>query len=205
MFKGIYMPFISRLIVFTCSYIKMYLYEAYIPFHGDLNSLAYKDTEPYLEAYYMEIKFRIIKEQQVAYIITTGNYDQIPKIFNELMDYTTKNNIHTLEHPYCTFFNNTLEVPPEELHYEIGIPVTGDISGEGKIKIKKIHGHNVISTIYKGSPKYTDQLYHNLMECAVEKGYLIAGPVTEIYRDNNPMEALKSDLEIEVRFPVIKK
>ena len=152
----------------------------------------------------MKIGFKNVKERQVAYIIATGSYNQIPKIFSELMDYTTKNNINTTEYPYCTFFNNTLKVPPEELHYEIGIPVIGDLSREGMIKIKKIHGHRVVSTIYNGSYTQTEQVYHTLMEHAVENVYLIAGPVTEIYM-NNPVEVPESELAVEVRFPVIKK
>lgn len=153
---------------------------------------------------FIEIKFKSIKEKQVAYIVTTGPYRQISELFDELMDYITKNNIHTTEYPYCTFFNNTLNIPPEELHYEIGIPFIGNAEEESGIKIKKIPEYQVVSTIYTGSYKYTKQIYLTLMEYTVKKGYLIAGPVTEIYI-NNPMEVPESKLKIEVRFPVIKK
>ncbi len=84
----------------------------------------------------MKIKFKNTKEKQVAYIIATGN-KQIPHIFTELMNYITKSDIFIIEYPYCTFFNNTLNVASEELHYEIGIPIIGDISGKGMIQIKK--------------------------------------------------------------------
>ena len=151
----------------------------------------------------MKIEFKSVRERHVAYIIATG-YDQIPQIFGELINYIIKNNINTTEQPYCTFFNNTLEVPPEELHYEIGIPVIGDASGEGIIKIKKMHEHLAVSTIYTGSYEQRKKIYHNLMEHAVKNGYLIAGPVTEIYI-NNRVKVPESELKVEVRFPVIKK
>ncbi len=152
----------------------------------------------------MEIEFKSVKEHKVAYIILTGHYNQIPQIFGKLKDYITKNNIPTTEHPYCTFFNNTLKVPPEEMHYEIGIPVIGRVSEEGMIKIKKIHRHHVISTVYKGNSKYTEQLYHTLMEYAVKNGYLIAGPVTEVYIDD-PQDISRINFATEIHFPVIKK
>ena len=152
----------------------------------------------------MEIKFKSVKEQQVAYIIATGHCNQIPKIFGKLRVYIAKNSINTTGHPYCTFFNNTLEVPPEELHYEIGIPVIGDVPGEDTIKIKKIHGHQVVSTICNESSEYTEQLYHNLMEYAVKNRYLISGPATEIYITDS-LEVSQSEPSVEVRFPVIKK
>jgi len=152
----------------------------------------------------MEIEFKNIKEKQVAYIMATGPYDQLPELFGELMDYVTENDIHAIEHPYCTFFNNTLEVPPEELHYEIGIPFIGDATEEGSVNTKKTSPHPVVFTIHKGAYELTEQVYLALMEYAVEKGYLIAGPVTEVYL-NNPMEVEESKLLTEVHFPIVKK
>jgi len=152
----------------------------------------------------MEIKFKSIKEKQVACIIATGPYNQIPELFNELMGYIIENDIHIIEHPYCTFFNNTMEVPPEELHCEIGIPFIGEALEDSRVTIKKISPHCVVSTIHKGAYEQTEQVYLILMEYAVEKGYLIAGPVTEVYL-NNPDEVYPSKLLTEVRFPVTKK
>ncbi|MCZ3365219.1 MULTISPECIES: GyrI-like domain-containing protein [Methanobacterium] len=151
----------------------------------------------------MEIKFKNIKEKQVAYIIATGR-DNIPYIFGELIEYIIKNNILTIEHYYCTFFNNTINVDHEELHYEIGIPITGDVSGEGRIQIKKIPENQVVSTIHKGSYNKMNQVYHTLLEHAVKNGYLISGPATEIYINSTP-EVLRNEVLVEVRFPVIKK
>ena len=151
----------------------------------------------------MKIKFKNIKERQVAYVIATGS-NQIHHVFTELMNYITKNNIFIVEYPYCTFFNNTLNVAPEELHYEIGIPIIGDISGKGTIQIKKIPGKRVVSTIHNGSYKQMNYVYHALMKYAVKNGHLISGPVTEIYINGTP-EASKNEVSVEVRFPIIKK
>lgn len=151
----------------------------------------------------MKIKFKNIKERQVAYIIATGN-NQIPHIFTELMNYITKNNIFIIKYPYCTFFNNTLNVAMEELHYEIGIPIRGDISGKGMIQIKKIPENRVVSTIHKGNYNQMNHVYHTLMNYAVENGYLLSGPATEIYINGTP-EFSKKEISVEVRFPIIKK
>ena len=150
----------------------------------------------------MEIKFKNIKEKQVAYIISTGS-THILQIFTELMDYILKNNISHIERPYCTFFNNTLNVAPEDLYYEIGIPIIGDISGKGRIQIKKIPENHVVSTIHNGSYKQMNHVYHALMKYAVKNGYLISGPATEIYL-NDILEVSKNEISVEVRFPLIK-
>ena len=152
----------------------------------------------------MEIQFKNTKEKEVAYIIA-ADLNQIPQIFGKLMDYITKKNIHSIEYPYCTFFNNTLNVAPEELHYEIGIPIfIGDISGKGMIQIKKIPENHVVSTIHNGSYKQINHVYHALMKYAVKNGYLLSGPATEIYINGTP-EVSKKEVSVEVRFPIIKK
>ena len=151
----------------------------------------------------MKIQFKNIKEKQVAYIISTGS-THILQIFTELMEYLIKNDISTIERPYCTFFNNTLNVAPEDLHYEIGIPIIGDISRKGKIQIKKIPENHVVSTIHKGNYKQTNYVYHALMKYAVKNGYLISGPATEIYINGIP-EVSKNEISVEVRFPISKK
>jgi effector-binding domain-containing protein len=151
----------------------------------------------------MEIQFKNTKEKEVAYIIA-ADPNQIPQIFGKLMDYITKKNIHTIEYPYCTFFNNTLNVSPEELYYEIGIPITGYISGKGRIQIKKTPGKRVVSTIHNGSYNQLNHVYHDLMKYAVENGYLLSGPATEIYINGIP-EFSKKEVSMEVRFPIIKK
>ena len=151
----------------------------------------------------MKIKFKNIKERQVAYIIATGN-NQISSIFAELMNYIIKNNIFIIKYPYCTFFNNTLNVTPEELHYEIGIPITEDISGKGMIQIKKIPENHVVSTVHNGNYKQMNHVYHALMKYAVKNGYLLSGPATEIYINGTP-EVSKNEISVEVLFPIIKK
>lgn len=151
----------------------------------------------------MEIGFKNVNERRVACIIATGPYNQLPELFGELTDYVMENEIHIIGRPYCTFFNNTLEVPPEELHYEIGVPLIGDALEDGIVTIKKIAPHRVVFTIHKGAYEHTEQVYLTLMEYAVENGYLIAGPVTEVYI-NNPLEVSENELLTEVRFPVIK-
>lgn len=152
----------------------------------------------------MKIEFKDIEEKQVAYIIMTGPFDQLPEIFSEVMNYAIGNNLQITEPPYCTFFNNTMEVPAEELHYEVGIPVIGDANRECRVKIKKIPAHQVVFTVYKGIYGQKTQVYQTLMEYAVKNGYLIAGPVTEICI-NYLVETLENKRLTEVLFPVIKK
>lgn len=152
----------------------------------------------------MEIEVKNIEETQVAYVSATGSYEQLPELFGEVVGYVMKEELKITEPPYGIFFNSPMEVPPEELQFEIGIPFIGEAKGEGRVKIKKVPAHYVASTVYKGHYGQALQIYQALIEYTAMNGYEIVGPVKEIYL-NNPMEVIEDELLTEVRFPVAKK
>ena len=152
----------------------------------------------------MEVEIKNIEEEKAAYVSVTGPYDQLPELFGEVVGYVMKENLQITEPPYGIYLNSPMEVPPEELQYEVGITFTGDANGEGRVKIKEIPAHQVVSTVYKGPYGQAAQIYQALMKYAMENSYDIVGPVKEIYI-NNPMEVSESELLTEVQFPVMKK
>jgi len=152
----------------------------------------------------VKIEITNIEEKKVAYVSVIGPYDQLPELFDEVVGYVMKEGLQITEPPYGTYFNSPMEVSQEELQYEVGIGFTGDASGEGRVKIKEVPTYQVVSTVYKGPYGQAAQIYPVLIKYAMEKGYNIAGPVTEIYI-NNPMEVSESELLTEVQFPVMKK
>lgn len=151
----------------------------------------------------MEIEVKNVEETQVAYISVTGSYEQLPELFGEVVGYVMKENLQITEPPYGIYFNNPIEVPQEELKYEVGIAFIGDADGEGRVKIKTVPAHQAVSTVYKGPYGQAAQIYQALIEYTMQNGYEINGAVKEIYL-NNPMEVNESELLTEVRFPVKK-
>ncbi len=152
----------------------------------------------------MEIEFKNIEETQVAYVPAIGSYEQLPELFGEVVGYVMKEELQITEPPYGIYFNNPMEVPQEELEFEIGISFIGEASGECRVKVKKVPAHQVVSSVYKGPYGEAAQVYQAVVEYAMEKGYEIMGGVKEIYF-NNPMEVSEDELLTEVRFEVQKK
>ncbi len=152
----------------------------------------------------MEVKIKDIEEKKVAYVSVTGPYDQLPELFGEVVGYVMKENLQITEPPYGIYINSPMEVSPEELQYEVGITFIGNADGEGRVKVKEIPAHQVISTVYKGPYGQAAQIYQALIKYATENNYDIVGPVKEIYI-NNPMEVPENELLTEVQFPVTKK
>ena len=152
----------------------------------------------------MEVEIKNIEEKKAAYVSVTGSYDQLPELFGEVVGYVMKENLQITGPPYGIYMNSPLDVSPEELQYEVGITFTGVANGEGRVKIKEIPAHQVVSTVYKGPYGQAAQIYQALIKYTEENGYNVVGPVKEIYI-NNPMEVAENDLLTEVQFPVMKK
>ena len=152
----------------------------------------------------MKMEIKSINEKKAAYVSVTGPYDQIPELLEEVVRYVTAENLQITEPPYGIYQNSPMEVSPEELQYEVGIAFNGDAHGKGRVKVKEITAHQVVSTVYKGPYGQAAQIYQALIEYANENGYNIAGPVKEIYM-NKPLEVTEDELLTEVQFPVMKK
>ena len=113
-------------------------------------------------------------------------------------------NLQIIEPPYGIYFNSPLEVSLEKLKYEIGIAFAGNATGKGKINIKKVPAHQLVSAVYKGPYGEAAKIYQSIIEYAMKNDYQITGPVKEIYL-NNPLEVSEDELLTEVQFPIVKK
>lgn len=151
----------------------------------------------------MEIKEKMVEETQVAYISAKGPYDQLMELFGELVGFVMGKGLQMTGPPFGIYYNSPMEVPQEELLFEVGMPFIGEAE-EGRVKIKKIPAQNVLSTVHKGSYSGVSSVYMALAEYALKNGYEIVGPPMEIYL-SNPSEVAEEDLLTEIRFPVVKK
>jgi AraC family transcriptional regulator len=97
-----------------------------------------------------------------------------------------------------------MEVPEEELTWEVGAAFLGELEGEGDIQIKKVPEHEVVSTIFKGPYSETHAVYGELYDHAQKNGHRINGPQLESY-PNHPNLLPESELLTEVQFPVLKQ
>jgi AraC family transcriptional regulator len=152
----------------------------------------------------MKIDEKNVEEKQVAYISATGSYEQLSELFGEVVEWVMTKGLQITEPPYGLYYNSPMEVAEEELKFEVGIPFIGEAHGKGRIHVKEIPAHQVLSTIHKGPYSEVSPVYAALADYAVKNGYEIVGPPLEIYL-SNPMEVRESELVTEIQFPVMKK
>lgn len=158
----------------------------------------------------MEINEKMVEEKQVAYIPVKGVrnktnvYDYGMELIGELTRWAMSKDLQIAGTPYTIYYNNPMEVPPEKLVLEVGMPIVGEAQSEGKVKIKNIPAQMVLSTMFVGPYDNLGEIHMALGEYAEKNGYEIMGAPMDIYF-NCPTDVSESELLTEVHFPVVKK
>ncbi|MCK9150403.1 AraC family transcriptional regulator [Methanobacterium alcaliphilum] len=152
----------------------------------------------------MEIKEKTTDKVKVAYMVCSGSYEKIPDYIQEVGKWVMEKELEMTGMVYGTYFNSPEEVSEEELQYEIGFSFKGEVGEDETIKIKEIQSKMVLTAIHKGPYTEVGPVIHGIAEYAINNGYEIVGPVTEVYL-NDPAMVDAGELLTEVQFPVMKK
>ena len=147
-----------------------------------------------------EMSLKEVGAETVAFVARQGSYSQMPQAMGELMGLVQQMGLAMEGPPAGVYFNSPVEVPEEELLWEVRIPVAEGAEGEGT---RTIETREVAATIHRGSYHGIDKTYMALVQWIEAQGYQIAGPSEEVYL-TNPQEVPEEELLTEVRFPVVK-
>lgn len=150
----------------------------------------------------MKIESKTIEEKQVASISYKGPVENMGDIIGELINELMNKGLKITGPPFVAYYTSPMEVTPEKMEYDVGIPFQGELKGEGKISVKILPEHQVLSTIYQGPYVGVGSTYGMIMEHIFKKGYHIIGVPRETYL-NNPGEVSENELLTEIQFPII--
>lgn len=132
-----------------------------------------------------------------------GSYAQIPQKLGGLMAELQKQSLEMLGGPSMIYYNSPEQVKPEELRWDVCIPVhpmekvaAPLIKGEYKYPL-------VAEFMYKGPYDSVGSAYPLLMKFIAEKGLTVSGPACETYMDD-PAEVKSQDCRTLIVIPVRK-
>ncbi len=153
----------------------------------------------------MEIEDKIVEEQRLAIINYIGNVKDMGILIAKLLAWAEVKKVEVIGNPFSIYFTSPQNTDPEEMVYDMGIPISKDteLSEEGEIKVVELLEHRVLSTIHKGSYEILNQTYEKMVEYSIKNNYDIIGSPKEVYI-NSPHEVPENELLTEIQFPVIK-
>jgi effector-binding domain-containing protein len=90
-----------------------------------------------------------IESQKVAFIKHIGDVEEMGVVIGNLMEWVSKNNIQIMGAPLAIYYTDPSMVNPNEMVYDMLIPVSEDVKGDDDVKIKTLPSCTVISAIHK--------------------------------------------------------
>jgi len=153
----------------------------------------------------MKIEDKIIEDERLAIINYKGNVEYMGILLDKIMAWAEVNKIQIVGPPFSIYYSSPQNTSPEEMIYDMGIPVSKDteLSDESEIRVVDLLEHRVLSTIHKGSYENLADSYKEMVDYSIKHNYDIIGSPKEIYF-NSPYEVSEEELLTEIQFPVIK-
>ena len=132
-----------------------------------------------------------------------GPYTQIPQKMGELMAEMQKQGLEMLGGPSAIYYNAPDQVKPEELRWDILVPMHALEKVAAPLKKGEYKFATVADMIYKGPYDSLGSAYPALMQFIAKSGYTVCGPVCETYMDD-PMLVKPEDCRTLIVVPVQK-
>jgi len=148
-----------------------------------------------------EIERKTIKRQQFASIRQKGSFEKIYKIKADLFKWVEKNNISVSGHHFLRFLNHPRSLSPENIFYEVGIPLDSNV--EDVIKVVNFPRHKTLSLSHEGSILTLKDTHDIIKNYAKENGFMPLELPINIFTDKIPKDP-KDETLINVSLPVKK-
>jgi AraC family transcriptional regulator len=132
-----------------------------------------------------------------------GPYTLIPQKIGELMAEVQKQKLEMLDGPSILYYNSPGQVKPEELKWEVCVPLNALEKVAAPLKKGEYKYPTVAEIIYKGPYDSVSSAYPPLMQFIAKNGYTINGPVCETYMDD-PADTKPADCRTLIVVPVKK-
>jgi AraC family transcriptional regulator len=132
-----------------------------------------------------------------------GAYAQMSQKIGELVAEVQKQKLEMLDGPSVIYYNSPVQVKPEELKWDVCVPVNAFEKVVAPLKKGEYKYDTVAEVIYKGPFDSVGSAYPKLMEFIAKSGYTVCGPACETYMDD-PGDTKPADCRTLIVVPVKK-
>lgn len=132
-----------------------------------------------------------------------GSYAQMPQKISELVAEVQKQGLEMLGGPATLYYNSPDQVKPEELKWDVCVPVHALEKVAAPLKKGEYKYPTVAEIIYKGPYASSGSAYPPLLQFIAKNGYTVCGPVCETYMDD-PASVKPEDCRTLIVVPIGK-
>ena len=128
----------------------------------------------------LDISYEKTEPLTAVILPVRGDYYQHPAVLEQLKQYLKTKNIKPAGPPFGQYYTPETETRREELYWEVGFPVKGDVQVELPFNVEEIESRRVASARFKG-PFNMEHPWSPFIMQMILDGYLPGNPGTEIW------------------------
>jgi effector-binding domain-containing protein len=152
-----------------------------------------------------EISVKFFMPMKVASTGKEGSRQDIGKAMEELSKSLKEKKVKLAGSTMRLFHGDTKAMDPHTAHYELCVPISGKIKGEGAVKDKELEKGAFACITHTGSIDNIQETYKAILKWIEENGYRIAGAAREVYHKGLGETGIDSqNIMVELQFPVRK-
>jgi AraC family transcriptional regulator len=152
-----------------------------------------------------EVSIKFFMPMKVASTGKKEPREEIGKAVEKIAQSLQEKKVKHAGAPLGLFHDDPKTMDPQKAHYEVCIPISGKIKGEGEVIGKDLEKGAFACITHTGSVEKLADSYALILKWIEENGYKIAGSTREIYHKGVVERGANlQDCIIEVQYPIRK-
>ena len=139
-----------------------------------------------------------------TYMSFSGSFKTMPQKITQFMGEFFKQGLKPQGALISVYHNSPEQVKECELKWDIGFPISKDISINAPLKKATYEKKTVLEYLHQGGYNKLPEIYQKLAKYIKENGLTVILPTFEFYL-NSPMHVNPVDLKTRIEIPVKKK
>jgi len=155
--------------------------------------------------YMSEVSIKFFMPLKVASMQIKAPRDAVGKTVAQLSKSLQEKKVKVAGAPMGLLHEDIKIIDPQKAHYEVCIPISGKVKGEGEVKSKELEKGAFACITHSGPAEKLPEAYGEILKWVEENGYRIAGSTREVYHKGaGETQGGPQDVIIEIQFPVRK-
>ena len=152
-----------------------------------------------------EVSVKFFMPMKVASMEKKGPREEIGKTLGQISQSLKEKKVKVAGAAFGMLHEDPKAVDFQKAHYEVCIPISGKVKGEGEVKGKELEKGAFACITHSGPIEKLPDSYKTILKWIEENGYTIAGPTREIYQKGiGEAGGIPQECLIEIQLPIRK-
>lgn len=152
-----------------------------------------------------EVSIKFFMPMKVASMEKKAPREEVGKTVAQISKSLQEKKVKVAGAPMGLLHEDIKSIDPQKAQYEVCIPISGKVKGEGEVKGKELEKGAFACITHSGPAEKLSEAYSEILKWVEENGYRISGSTREVYHKGaGETGGGPQDVIVEIQFPIRK-